>query len=118
MADSCFPIQSEPSEGWNLTANKAAVPAGRCSSGCEPTYWNWFHREQERQEEEVQWGKAVMGFPTSFPASFLSDDGGSQRDRHLHLGLGAGREDDGRFLDGALDLVFFWRHNLEDQIGS
>lgn len=59
-----------------------------------------------------------MGFPTSFPASFLSDDGGSQRDRHLHLGLGAGREDDGRFLDGALYLVFLRSYNLEDANGE
>ena len=58
--------------------------------------------------------KAVMGFPTSIPASFLSDDGRSQCDRHLHLWLGAGRQNDRRFLDRSTDLIFFWGYHLEE----
>lgn len=71
----------------------------------------------ERQERRCNGGKVGWGgggwIPTSVPAVFLPDDGRSQRDRHSHLRLGAGRQDDRRFLSAATDLVFLGRDHLE-----
>lgn len=69
----------------------------------------------------MQWGRGCdrvsfflsILFPTSFPDAFLPYDGRRQSDRHLHLRLGAGHQDDRRLLGGATDVIFLLRYHLE-----
>ena len=103
--------------GWSdLKPNKimCGVPAGQRSSGCQQTYWNWFHRERAERQERRCNGKGCDGFPTSIPARFLSDDRWSHGDCHLHLWLGTRRQNDRCFLDRSTDLVFLWCDHLEE----
>lgn len=108
-------LQESAVAAWTAVTQRKrrAVPADGALQGINQHGETDFREEQKEQKRGSMEKKGCDGDPTSFPTGLLPDDGRRQRDCHLHLWITAGRQNDGRFLDGSLHLVLLWCYDLK-----